>query len=218
MLQDQAHLALWVGMQDKSRLNMDALSKSVCQFGSTVQSPPTTPTWPPNRTPTSTVTMFKAGHLPQLGLFRLAKWLSPLWLPLHLPLFNHPLIPLQHHPFLPLPAPPQSVPRAEFPMPVLVPVPTSPAGLHPPSRGLGPGPITPAPPQTLCPTQARGGAPPQPLFVVAMVISTALVAQRPSNYFFGSDLATYTQHPECGSRCQSFYRKYGLEGGITGGT
>ena len=76
MIQDPARLALWVWVQDKSRLRHgNFFFKSVYLFCSAVQSPPTPPTYPPNRTPNPTATIIKARYLPQLGLFRIAELL-----------------------------------------------------------------------------------------------------------------------------------------------
>ena len=145
-LQDLAHLALWVQVQDKSRLRHGKTSKSVCLFCAVVQSPPSHTICPPNRTPTPIITTVKPSSL-QPSLFRVAKWPTTLWH--HFPPWHYPLELVWCHSLLL--GPPSRAPRAALPAPVLTQAPTSPTGPHPPSGHLGVGPFTLAPLKTLGP-------------------------------------------------------------------
>ena len=101
VLQDLAHLALWVWVEGESKKDVEELSRLVCQLCTLTLGPPTPPTCPPNRSPTPTATMVKGRHSLWLGLCRLAEWPTPPW--------RHPLAPAQCH-SLHL-APPSRAPR-----------------------------------------------------------------------------------------------------------
>ena len=96
MLQDLAHLALWVQVQDKIRLGhrISQVSLSVLHRGakSTLLSH-----MPTKQGTNPTETMVKA-ILPHLGLFRVAEWPTLPWY--HLLLWHFPLAPVQCHSLL----------------------------------------------------------------------------------------------------------------------
>ena len=137
MLQDLARLALWVQLQDKSRQRHRWTSKvslSVLCCGTKSILPPTSP---PNKTPTPAATTVKVSS-PQLGLFRIAEWLTPLRY--HLLPWHNPLVLMQHYSLLLQLAPPLRAPRVGLPAPVLARSPSDPLAqiLHPDVWGWDP--------------------------------------------------------------------------------
>ena len=152
MLDNLAHLVLWVWVQDKSRCSYRQTSKVslyVLHHGAKSTLPSHMPT-KQNTNPTAT--MFKAILL-QPGLFRIAELPTP---PQHhsLPQYYPLALAWCQSLLLPL-ALLLRVPRVGFHAPVLAQVPMSPIDPHLPSRHLGVGPLTLAPLQTLGPARAR---------------------------------------------------------------
>ena len=113
-------------------------------------------------------------------------------MPWHHPLWHHPLALARHHSLLMVP--PLGVPRAGLPAPVLVQAPMSPAAPPPLFKHPQVGPLTPMPCWTPCPTQAKSALFFHPLSAVALVVTTARVAERPYIHVGRRGLKTFTWH------------------------
>ena len=171
MLQDLAHLALWVWVQDKSRLTHGLTSKSVCVFCMKSTHPSHMPTKQNTNPPQKQWSRLVCYSQACLG------WLNRPTLPQHHPLLWHyPLVPVWSHSLLLPLAPLLRMLRVGPPTPVLAQVPTSTACSCFPSTYLGVGPLTPAPLQSLGPSQATSTALLHPSYTVALAVTTSHAA------------------------------------------